>query len=188
MPSTNNVSLLDSYTIQLSKNTSEAAQEPLLTNHSTTVMMLPPLPPPILRRAQLDINLTSLTDAELHAFTTSERHHSAPPYIYFLCALWLTMVLYIGIPNMLSPHRRLSHYLRLPDRWFRWAPGKAKFDLENKVKEEVREAEERRRARERAERTLNIGVPPAAASRREGRESVRFELRMMTPLERRFAR
>jgi hypothetical protein len=139
------------------------------------------------RSAQLPDDLSALTDAELHNLVATEHRRHNPPWIYFLCALWFILMFYFAISNMLPPRRRLSHHLRIPDRFFRWAPGKAKFDLEWKVKEDIRKREEEQRRRVFAEQVTAFPpqVKDGVMGKGKGKPQVEdVELRMLTPMER----
>ena len=104
---------------------------PTLNVNNTATTMSPNLIHP--RAADLN----NLTDSQLHSLVADEhRRHSFPPW-YVLYMIWLFFMIAFGISNMLPPRHCISHYLRLPDRLFRWTPGKQKFDLEWDVKENI---------------------------------------------------
>jgi hypothetical protein len=151
-------------------------------------MALTPMPTPTPSR--LPDDLTTLTDSQLHALATAERAHHSPPLIYVLCALWFLLMFYFALTNILPPHRCLSHYLHLPNRFFQWAPGKAKFDLEELVRENIKKGEEEtRRRRVFAERGVAVPGKVRVKGREIGKLGVEMEmeeveLRMLSPLER----
>jgi hypothetical protein len=139
-------------------------------------------------RSQLTVDLSSLTESEHHALLANEHRRHSPPWIYVLCVLWLVLMFTFGISNMLPPRRSISHYVRLPNRFFRWAPGKKEFDLEWEVKQNIRKGEERQR------RLFGEGVavaPERVSNGVKGKEKTQVEdveLRILTPLERSFPR
>jgi hypothetical protein len=146
----------------------------------------------LLPREVLMINLENLTQAELHELVADDRRRHSPPWIYVFCVFWLLLMFTFGISKMLPPRFRISHFARLPDRFFWWAPGKVDFDLKWQIESDARKKqEEEERGRVFTEQTA--APPPkthvgAARNARDGSQMEDIELRMMTPLEQSFAR
>ncbi|KAF2680870.1 hypothetical protein K458DRAFT_421203 [Lentithecium fluviatile CBS 122367] len=142
-------------------------------------------PTHLIPRSQIAVDLSTLTPSELYALITSERLRHSPPWIYFLCGLWLFLMLCVGISNMLPPHRRLLNYCKIPDRFFGWAPGKEKFDLEWEAQQEVKRKEEARRERRTrvfAEQAAEVTTVRPARPEKGQMEEIELK-RMLTPLE-----
>jgi hypothetical protein len=144
--------------------------------------------PTLFPREVLMINLENLTQAELHDLVADDRRRHSPPWIYVFCVFWLLFMFTFGISKMLPPRLRISHFLRIPDRFFRWAPGKAEFDLDWNINSDVRAKKGEEEQRQVFAEQTAAPPPKTHVGGREAGQMEDIELRMLTPLERSFAR